>query len=163
MPDIYDAVLTGSNDATSDFIYTLKSFNSINYSGLTSHLSFQFPRQLDDIKAIEERPSGEIILRKNGAEVYRGSQDNYNFYQGSQNSTFSINGSYLKTEINPKQIMLPVELITNDSDGKRRFKIAGFHLFNPMDTLIYKSENIIIDQVLSNISADFNYMVLRES
>jgi len=162
MPNKFDVVLTGTPDGLSDFTYTLKSFNGIHYSGLTSHLYFQLPRQFGDIQAILDRPNGEIVLRKNSIELFRSVPINIDFYEGATNKTFSISASYVATETTPETIELPVEKIDYDIDGKRRIKIAGNHIFKPLDSLLYDEEEIQIDQVIVNISIDKFYMMLRE-
>lgn len=162
MPDIYDVVLTGAQDGKPDFIYILKSYNGIHYSDLASHLSFQFPRQSGDIQAVSDRPNGEIVLRKNGIELFRGVPKFFDFYEGANSKTFTISASYLQTESTPKTVTLPVELIDNESDGKRIFKIPGNHDFQPLDSLNYNSEVILIDQVRINIKQNDNYLRLRE-
>ena len=162
MPDIYDALLTGDTDGRSDFIYKLKRFNGTLYSGLTSNLIFQLPRINGDVDALTDRPNGEILLRKNGFELYRGAQSNYDFYDGPQNRTFSISASYFAEETIHNSIELPVQTIGNDYDGKRRFRIPGNHEFKPLDYLVHESESIQIDQVGVFISIDGNYMMLRE-
>ena len=162
MPDVYDATITGAADGLPDFDYILKSYSGIHYSGLTSHLRFQFPRQNDDIKGVTDRPNGEIILRKNGFELYRGTPESVDFFNGASASTFSISATYLTTETTPKTVTAQVELIDTDYDGKRIFKLPGYHDFQPLDSLFYNSETIEIDQVRIIINAESTYLKLRE-
>jgi len=163
MPDIYDALLTGAADSLNDFVYIIKSYNGIHYSGLTSHLNFQFPRQESDVQAIIDRPGGEILLRKNGLELFRGIPVTFNFYNGASSKTFSISASFVKTEIVHNTISLPIEKIDHDYDGIRRFKIPGHHNFKPLDSLLYNNETIQIDQVTVNIKSGETYLSLREA
>jgi len=161
-PDIYDVVITGIEDGKDDFVYVLKSFNGILYSGLTSHLNFNFPRQKNDIDEIIDRPNGKILLRQNEVEIYRGDQSGFDFYQGSSNSTFSISAGYTKDESENIAYELPIEKITNDYDGTRRIKVPGFYNFLPLDYIIIDQIAVQIDQVIVNISSNGAYLMLRE-
>jgi hypothetical protein len=159
---VFDAVITGSNDELNDYSLLLKSFSGTLYSGLTSTQNYQFINHPGAIRAILNRPGGEIVLYRNKIEVLRGEVASYTQHTGPSSRTLSVSTSYIKTEVTQKIVQALVETIEFDFTGKRTFVIPGFLDINPLDYFRYKGQDIEIDFVVMILGTDAIKFKLKE-
>lgn len=158
----YIVTLTGAPDSTTDFDLKLKSYNGTHYSGFISNLSFQVPRISGYIDEILNRTNGELILKRNSVELFRGLLKRFDFFVGPKTSTLSLSASYLETETTLKTETPDVTSVNFGYDLKRTFTANGFANVQPLDSIIYEEETIQIDKVVINISKNGIYYRLRE-
>jgi len=146
-------ILTGEQDNTTSYEYLLKSFSANRYDSATSQsrFTFQCPKRTDDITAYNARPNGEMILYKDGIEIFRVDPDYYSYNVGPDSETLSIKASRSYTNSSVQTLTIDSNEVSNISTGatgKRTFTIPKWIEINPLDSILYELETIQIAQVV---------------
>jgi len=150
-------ILSGANDGLPNYEYLLKSFTATRRSPDLSRFTFQMPKRADDIDAYNLRPNGEMILYKDGVEIFRVDPQYINFNVGPTSETLSLVASRAYTNPAPKTIVLSgsdISSITQNSSSKRVFSVPSYIVVNPLDSILYNGETIQINNISMNSGTD---------
>lgn len=169
--NVYQLVLTGDADATTDLILPMTSFQSRQRTGSPSYLSVTVPDGKSYIDEINLRLNGHLVINKgyqlqDGTlqleEIARVNLEASRTDDGTVNESVTLTGHKTIT-YTPKTRTLTGANYRNVTDGVRRFRTAVDNFLNPGDTAIVNAESIIVDNITYTVGTIQEDMEIEEA
>jgi hypothetical protein len=163
---VLEAVLSGAEDATTDYPFGVSYFSVQKKDAVDSYYSVSAPYSLGLMEAFETRPNGTIRLKADGVEFEYFNVVYWTFARGPNSSSIVITGSRQETNTSPQTVSLGLEFVLDerlDTLGRTVLTVVPFALtVKPGDTVVWRLVSYDVVTVSSQIGSNSKVMITME-